>query len=209
MLLNIQQEVTLTGGKQVWLYGEAYSSFYVGSNGYITFISGDSEYSESLNEHFALKRISALFDDLNPPSGGTISFKELAHRVAVTFENVPEYYSTGSNSFQLEMFTDGTLRITWLSISATDGLAGLSSGEGLLPGFTESDLSEYGPISGDFEPDCDVDFYDYAVLALAWGSSSGEGKWNPTCDISDPNDDTIDELDLRVFAENWLEGASP
>jgi len=61
-------------------------------------------------------------------------------------------------------------------------------------------------IKGDFEPDGDVDLYDFAVLALAWLSSSGDGNWNPACDISDPNDSVIDELDLEVLSENWLEG---
>ena len=62
------------------------------------------------------------------------------------------------------------------------------------------------PTVGDFEPDCDVDLYDFAVLALAWQSSPGSGNWNPACDISDPNDSIIDERDLDVLTENWLIG---
>lgn len=68
-------------------------------------------------------------------------------------------------------------------------------------------LSE--PMTGDFEPDCDVDFYDYAVLALAWGSSQGGDNWNPACDISEPKDGIINEPDLDALCENWLEGTSP
>jgi hypothetical protein len=62
------------------------------------------------------------------------------------------------------------------------------------------------PIPGDFEPDCEVDFEDYAVFASAWLSSPGKSNWNPDCDISTPNDNIIDELDLDVFTENWLLG---
>lgn len=62
------------------------------------------------------------------------------------------------------------------------------------------------PFRGDFEPDCDVDFYDFAVFASAWLSSPGSGNWNPACDISDPSDDFVDEWDLDAFAENWLIG---
>jgi hypothetical protein len=62
---------------------------------------------------------------------------------------------------------------------------------------------------GDFEPDCDVDFYDYAVLALAWKSSEGGGNWNPDCDISDPPDKTINWRDVKTFAANWLETEGP
>ncbi len=59
---------------------------------------------------------------------------------------------------------------------------------------------------GDFEPDYDVDFADFAVLASAWQSETGDGNWNRACDISDPNDDVIDYNDLAVFTVNWLAG---
>jgi hypothetical protein len=62
------------------------------------------------------------------------------------------------------------------------------------------------PTPGDFEPDCDVDFYDFAVFASAWLSDPNSGNWNQDCDISNPNDNIVDELDLDVFAENWLTG---
>jgi len=51
-----------------------------------------------------------------------------------------------------------------------------------------------------------VDFGDFAVLATAWRSSPGDGSWNPICDISDPNDDVIDERDLDVLTTYWLAG---
>jgi len=133
-------------GVEVLLYGEVYSTFYPASNGYITFDHGDTTYTESLDAHFGQPRISALFDDLNPSStgGGTVSWKQLADRVAVTWEDVPEYTNTGSNTFQIELFFDGTIAISYLSISAQDGLAGLSEGTGLDPDFYETDLSEMG-----------------------------------------------------------------
>jgi hypothetical protein len=65
------------------------------------------------------------------------------------------------------------------------------------------------PISGDFEPDCDVDFYDFAFLGQSWLSSIGQTHYNPVCDISELIDGVIDELDIAVFAENWLESIGP
>lgn len=50
--------------------------------------------------------------------------------------------------------------------------------------------------SGDFEPDGDVDFVDFAVLADAWNSELGDANWNAICDISAIADSVIDELDL-------------
>ena len=136
--------VTLSGGDQVSLYGVSYSTFYVGSNGYITFDAGDSDYTESLTDHFDTPRISGVFDDLNPSTGGTISWQQLADRAVVTFQDVPEYSSGNPVSFQVEMFFDGSITLTHLSISVTDGLVGLSDGAGVPADFVESDLSAYG-----------------------------------------------------------------
>jgi len=45
---------------------------------------------------------------------------------------------------------------------------------------------------------------DFAIFAKAWKSQPGDDNWNPACDISEPNDDVIDERDLAVLADNWL-----
>ncbi|MFC1739069.1 FG-GAP repeat domain-containing protein [Planctomycetota bacterium] len=63
------------------------------------------------------------------------------------------------------------------------------------------------PFLGDFEPDGDVDFHDFAVLASAWQSTIGDDNFNSKYDISDPPDNIIDELDLTVFVGNWQAGA--
>jgi hypothetical protein len=52
-----------------------------------------------------------------------------------------------------------------------------------------------------------VDFGDFAVVSLAWLSdNTPTANWNPKCDISEPPDGIIDELDIVVFTDNWLEG---
>ena len=61
------------------------------------------------------------------------------------------------------------------------------------------------PIAGDFEPDCDVDFVDVAILAKAWRSQLGEPGFNEDCDISPDN--VIDEKDLEQLIMNWLTDA--
>jgi len=133
--------VNLTGGKTVELYGTAYASFYVNANGNLTFGASDGTYTESLAQHFARPRIAALFDDLNPAAGGSVSRKQLTDRVVVTWQNVPEYNTSNQNSFQIELYFDGRIRTTYLAMAATDGIAGLSRGTGLSPAFVEMDLS--------------------------------------------------------------------
>ncbi len=125
------EKISLSGDTGVSLYGISYSSFYVGSNGYITFGSGDSSFSESLSAHFDRPRISGLFDDLYD---GIISWKQTEDRVVVTY---------GLYTFQIEMFFNGSIRITYLDISRDVAIAGLSAGKGIPSGFVESNLSEY------------------------------------------------------------------
>jgi len=135
-------QVTPTGGVSVQLYGASYTTFYVGSNGYITFRSGDYALSESLAAHFNQPRISALFDDLLPTTG-QVTCKQTVDRVAVTWQGVPEYGTSDSNSFQIEMFFDGRIRITCLGIAAHDGLIGLSQGLGTPSDYVASDFDTY------------------------------------------------------------------
>ena len=128
-------------GETVELYGQAYNTFYVNANGNITFDRSDRDTDESLDDHFMTPRISALFDNLNPSSQGTVSWEQLSDRAVVTWEVIPEYNTDSDNSFQIEMFFDGKIQISWLNVDASDGLAGLSAGGGIPAGFNESDLT--------------------------------------------------------------------
>ena len=157
--------LSLTGGQTVSLYGQTYSSFYVNSNGNITFGSGDGTWQVSLAAHFSRPRIAALFDDLSPQYGGTDTWQQLADRAVVTFQNAPEYGTGNSNTFQFELFFDGRIRITWLQIDATNNIAGLSAGEGIPVDYLESDLSAAGPCGPDF--DLEVEPESLAVCAPA------------------------------------------
>ena len=154
----------------VSFYGTEYDTFYIGSNGYISFTTGDISHSESLSSHFNFPRISAMYDDLDPSAGGTISWKEVEGGIVVTFEDVPEYSLPTGNSFQVEMRFNGKIRITFLDIAARDGLVGLSEGNGEPVCFIGSNLSEGGPclIYGDLSGDMEVDFIDYSIFANNW-----------------------------------------
>ncbi|MCP3903876.1 MAG: hypothetical protein GY715_09595 [Planctomycetes bacterium] len=154
------------------LYGFPYEHIFVNSNGNLTFNGNDgSTYDETFDRHFKVPRVSALFDDLNPGAGGTVSYRKTSDRMAITFENVPEYGSTNSNSFQIEMFYDGEIHITWLEIGVQDGIAGLSGGGGLPTLFAETDLSASPtcPCPGDLDGSGDIGFGDILQVIGAWG----------------------------------------
>ncbi len=140
-------EVPLANGKQVILYGVAYDRVFIGSNGYLTFTEGDTQNKESFENHFRIPRVSGLFDNLKPNAGGQIWYKQLDDRFVVTYHEVriDGNFTSDTVSFQIEMFFDGRIAITWLNIEAYDGLAGISAGKGVPEGFKESDLSRYAP----------------------------------------------------------------
>jgi len=194
--------ITLTDGKQVGLYGSSFSSLRVGSNGYITFDADDTNPTETLEDHFAIMRISALFDDLDPSAGGEVSWQQLADRVVVTFCDIPEKGTTNSNSFQIEMFFEGTIRITYLNIDAADGLAGLSDGASLPADFARTDLSKF-TFCADFDDDTYINSTDLALLASHWlDNDCSTTMW---CYATDLDRDTqVNNSDFADFSAHWL-----
>lgn len=143
-------QVTLTGGKTIPFYGVSYSSFFINSNGFVSFTEGSQEYAETFDLHFAQPRISGLFDDLLPSQTKPIRYQQLADRAVVTWVNVPEFGTTSANSFQIEMYFNGVIKITHLDIAAQDGLVGLSKGNGTPPDLVESDMSAYASCAQSF-----------------------------------------------------------
>src|SRR5204863_3593994 len=85
------QPITLAGNSRVSLYGKSTNVFFIGSNGYLTFGSTNRAYDATFSTHFALPRIAGLFTDLDPTSGGQVSWQQLGDRAVVTFQNVTEY----------------------------------------------------------------------------------------------------------------------
>jgi len=194
-------QVTLAAGAQVHLYGNAYSDFYVGANGYITFGRGDIDATESLDDHFALPRISGLFTDLHPDSG-SVTWKQLMDRAVVTWQVVTEGGEPGTNSFQIEMFFDGRIRMTWLDLAATDGLVGLSRGNGTPGDYRSSDISGYDacPVDhhpADYDADGDVDLVDFGHLQVCL-TGANVYEVNVSCGDADLDQDAdVDQWDLQ------------
>lgn len=203
---NSFQQVNLVGGLKVKIYGHSYGSFMVGSNGYITFDSGDTNELEAVTDHFSQKRISGLFIDLNPPATGTVSWQQLSDRAVVTFENVSEQGITNSNNFQVEMFFDGTIILSYLNIDAQYGLAGLSAGYGKPTDYAERALSGYH-ICADIDADYKVGIADFAAMAMYWLDPACSDSIE--CKVSDlDRSGEIDAADLYHFMGYWLDEKS-
>lgn len=123
--------------------------------------------------------------------------KNFDNSINATFNiNSPQYYVSG----RVWAFDDGSSDISEIAPIATINENSFSYS---IPPLTVCHIV-LEAIVGDLYDDGQVDFRDFAVLASAWLSSQGDDNWNPACDISQPSDNVINELDLAVFADNWL-----
>ena len=141
-------------------FDETYTSFFVGSNGYVSFGEGSASYAVDLEAFFEFPAISGFRRDLDPSRGGTITIDELADRVAVTFDGVPRYGASdpGSvpNDFQIVLHEDGTIELHYLTLNANNALIGLGNGVGADRYPHETDFVD--PLPEDCEDGLDNDF---------------------------------------------------
>ncbi|MBX7256235.1 MAG: M4 family metallopeptidase [Candidatus Hydrogenedentes bacterium] len=152
--------VALTGGKTVSLYGQAYSSVYIGSNGNLTFLGPDIGYIDNLDNHFSQPRVSGLFNDFMPDLYGNVGYRQMADRLVVTYLWVPDFWMGGYTTFQIEMFFDGKIRFTYLGVDAIFGVVGLSSGDWDAYTFEETDMTDSAGCSVDHDSDGIPDYIE-------------------------------------------------
>lgn len=121
--------------------GQTWNSVFVNGNGNLTFGAANSDFSESVAELLSgPPRIAALWDDLNPGGGGQVTAEWNAGQLTVSFVNVPEFVSTGSNTFSVTLHASGQVTIVYGAVSALDAVTGISKGTG-SPNPGESNLS--------------------------------------------------------------------
>jgi subtilisin family serine protease len=165
-------EVPFDNSEQFTFYGVSYDRVYIGSNGYLTFGRGGSEFEPTLENHFDIPRIAPLFTDLTPTNGQSISYEQLNDRFVVTYNDIPVFGDkNATNSFQVELFfADGSIRIAYLDIAATTAISGLSDGNGLPGIFEPSNLSSYINCCdcGDSDGDGVVGLGDLCEFGLVW-----------------------------------------
>jgi RHS repeat-associated protein len=86
---------------------------------------------------------------------------------------------------------------------STNGLPPVPDDDGKPDDF----MVNTNPLSGDFQPDGDVDLNDLAVIALYWLDSGCTGPdWCGGADINQSSD--VEFVDYAKFAENWLNATS-
>jgi len=114
-------------------YENSYSTLYIGSNGILTFGSGsDDFFNDNIPDSQAPNNMIALWwDDLNPSSGGNVYYYHDSgnNRFIVSYEGVPNYYDTGSLTFQAILYTNGRIILQYGTMSpGDDNLTGATIG---------------------------------------------------------------------------------
>lgn len=150
---DVYHKLSVPGNSLFSFFGNAYEDIFVGSNGYITFGAGDTSSAATVTNHFSAPRISALIADFDVRRGGTISYKYLVDRLVITWMNVPRQSQSDASTFQVQLFTDGRIVLSWLDCAVESTVVGLSppstraagrtavGGRGVPTGFQSTDLS--------------------------------------------------------------------
>ncbi len=135
------QEVNL--GFSFPFQGQSYNSVFVNSNGNLTFGTGDTDFSESAADFVnGPPRIAPLWDDLSPNAGGLVIVENGNNSATITFDGVPEFFSTSGNTFSVTLNSSGQVDVNYGVISAVDGLAGVTEGGGATdPGSTDISMA--------------------------------------------------------------------
>ncbi len=138
------QQVTLAGCNSFTFFGTAYTSLYVGSNGYITFGGGDSSLGENqATFNSGLPRISVFWDDLYPVAVGTLTKYDDGTSLTVSWNACPEFAFANQNTFAINLdYATGTITMTYGAVAAQDGMCGITRGGSLA-----SPVSVFSPTS--------------------------------------------------------------
>lgn len=126
---------------------------FVCSNGWISFEPTTTTLlvetpNGLVNAGFAM--LAGMWDDLNPAAGGGV-YAEVdpanPSQFHITWDQVPEFAQSTPNTFQITLNAGGGFELKYGVISAVDGLAGYSRGNGLGGIPPATDLTNFTPFA--------------------------------------------------------------
>ena len=124
--------------------GGSTSTLRVCSNGFVTTgasVSG-TNYSPSVAKFLPVEMWCALWRDLNPSSGGDVYVSSNSQRAVVSWVNVPNYSSSGSNTLQMQFWANGDVHVIYQNITVSGSyLVGYSVASAADPGSVDISAS--------------------------------------------------------------------
>ncbi len=101
-------------------YGASYNEVRVCSNGFLSFSSTSTTYTNASIPDSAEPNalIAPFWDDLNPQSIGAVYYQSFADRFIIQWSGVPRYGTTEPNTFEAILHTNGTIEFQYGSMTA-------------------------------------------------------------------------------------------
>lgn len=208
----------IDGSQQVFLpfdfnmCGRVFDSVFINANGNVTFGAPSTDFTESAAELLSgPPRIAALWDDLNPSAGGSVVFEQPEGKFIIRWQDVPEFFATGANSFEIilrENHGSGGNRfeVAYSGGTATDGIAGFSCGGGIT---SELETAiDFSSRPGLMTPTGATAFYEVFNAANPNDLINGHGfaftKTFSFSDVYEDNDSLADatKIDLPFSSKN-------
>ncbi|MCP4634822.1 MAG: T9SS type A sorting domain-containing protein [candidate division Zixibacteria bacterium] len=126
-------------------YGTDFNNFRVCSNGWLSFTSTATTYSNYTlpGTDCPENLIAPFLDDLNPSQGGQVYYHVNSERAVISWEGVPHYYNEGSYTFQIVLYNGGMIRYNYQTMSgelasSTIGIQNASQDDGLQVAYNTS-----------------------------------------------------------------------
>jgi C1A family cysteine protease len=129
--LSDDQSLKLDLGFSFPFYGKSYLDVFVNSDGNLTFGAGDDATAPRDKARFltGAPRIAALYADLNPASGGSVSYGKTApDSLFVRFDGVKRYDGKGSGSVTVTLDPKGNVTLAYGAVAAAPYVVGVSRG---------------------------------------------------------------------------------
>lgn len=124
------------------IYGVPYDQITILEDGAVELSNASKT---GLEDHFANAGVSGLRTDLDAAAAGaSVTLLEAEDGVVVTYTDIPETGETDdTNTFQIVLYNDGSIALSYEDVSAESAVIGLSPGGDVPSCFAESDFSNY------------------------------------------------------------------
>jgi len=205
-------------------YGEAQTSIFINSNGFLSFGSGSTAYGNAVIPTTGAPNnfIAPFWRDLNPNAGGMVYHYYDGEAFVVQFTDIQEYGGGMGNTFQVKLYPNGDIMIYYnsmdTSLTCTVGLEDGTGSDKSLPiafntPYIENEMaiwmapyvfrpiSAYTPESGTVAPGECIE-----VMLTFDASSQMGGDFEGTISVwsNDPcNSETIIDYTMHVEAPQW------